>query len=86
MRDRARNGIVNSNIIACNTDRHLFSFGTPRARHALAERLVRLSGGSRVYFANSGAEAIESAIKLARLTGRTRIVALEASFHGYKIA
>ena len=36
----------------------------------LAERLTRLTGGDRVFFANSGAEAIEAAIKLARLHSR----------------
>ena len=56
-------------------------FATP-PQIELAERLTRLSGGSRVFFANSGAEAIEAAIKLARLTGRPRILALENSFHG----
>ena len=38
--------------------------------------------GSRVFFANSGTEAIEAAIKLARRTGRTGIVAAEGAFHG----
>jgi acetylornithine/N-succinyldiaminopimelate aminotransferase len=56
-------------------------FATP-PQLALAERLLRLSGGDRVYFGNSGAEAIEAAIKLARRTGRPRILALENSFHG----
>lgn len=37
----------------------------------------------RVFFANSGAEANENALRLAcRLTGRTRVVAIEHSFHG----
>jgi acetylornithine aminotransferase len=48
----------------------------------LAARLIRLTGGDRVYFCNSGAEAIEAAIKLARRTGRPRILALNNSFHG----
>lgn len=51
----------------------------------LAERLLRLSGAGetgRVYFGNSGAEAIEAAIKLARRTGRPRILSLANSFHG----
>ena len=56
-------------------------FATP-PQLALAERLLRLSGGDRVYFGNSGAEAIEAAVKLARRTGRPRILALENSFHG----
>ncbi len=52
---------------------------------ALAERLIALAGGgpsSRVFFANSGTEANEAAFKMARRTGRTRMLALEGSFHG----
>ena len=59
-------------------------FATP-PQLELAERLRRLSGAGergRVYFANSGAEAIEAAIKLARRTGRPRILSLQNSFHG----
>jgi acetylornithine/N-succinyldiaminopimelate aminotransferase len=53
----------------------------------LAERLVDLVAlPARVFFANSGAEANECALKLARLhgrkTGRSRIVASHSSFHG----
>ena len=36
----------------------------------------------RVFFANSGAEANEAALKLTRRTGRTHLVAAEGSFHG----
>ncbi|WP_069883757.1 acetylornithine transaminase [Streptomyces luteocolor] len=50
---------------------------------ALAERLLRLLGRpGRVFFANSGAEAVEAAFKLTRLTGRTRTVAAQGGFHG----
>ncbi|MFM2353160.1 MAG: hypothetical protein RLZZ608_566 [Actinomycetota bacterium] len=59
-------------------------FTTPQAV-AFAERLVRLAGfgdTGRVYPANSGAEAIEAALKLARRTGRPRILAFEQGFHG----
>jgi acetylornithine/N-succinyldiaminopimelate aminotransferase len=50
---------------------------------ALAERLVDLLGGpGRVFFGNSGAEANEAALKLARRTGRPQIVAAEGGFHG----
>jgi len=54
------------------------------AQGLLAERLVRGSGLSRVFFCNSGTEANEAALKLARLKnpGRTEIVALNESFHG----
>jgi acetylornithine/N-succinyldiaminopimelate aminotransferase len=52
---------------------------------ALAERLLDLldaPAGSRVFLANSGAEAIEGAYKMARRTGRTGMVAAEGGFHG----
>jgi acetylornithine/N-succinyldiaminopimelate aminotransferase len=54
---------------------------------ALAERLLDLldpagTRGGRVFFCNSGAEANEAAFKLARRTGRPRVVVAERSFHG----
>lgn len=61
---------------------HVSNYFATRPQIELAERLCRLTGGSRVFFGNSGAEAIEAAIKLARLTRRPRILALENSFHG----
>jgi acetylornithine/N-succinyldiaminopimelate aminotransferase len=61
---------------------HISNYFASEPEVELAERLVRLTGGSRVVFGNSGAEAIEAAIKLARLTGRPRILALQNSFHG----
>jgi acetylornithine/N-succinyldiaminopimelate aminotransferase len=55
----------------------------------LAEKLCGLSGLDRAFFSNSGTEAIEGAIKLARLAGhrtggeaKCRLVALEGSYHG----
>ena len=60
----------------------------------LARKLVEWSGLDRVFFANSGTEAIDGALKLARLCGRpaegatanagakTRILAMTNSFHG----
>ncbi len=49
----------------------------------LAERLRGLLGAdARIFFCNSGAEANEAAFKLSRLTGRTRVVVAESSFHG----
>ena len=50
----------------------------------LAEKLQDLTNdpSARVFFCNSGAEANEAAIKLSRLTGRTRIVAATGAFHG----
>jgi predicted acetylornithine/succinylornithine family transaminase len=53
---------------------------------ALAELLSQRFGGAQSFFCNSGAEAIEGAIKYARkATGRPGIVALDGSFHGRTI-
>lgn len=58
----------------------------------LAERLCELSGMDKVFFCNSGAEANEAAIKIARLYGHTRnidlpgIIVAERSFHGRTMA
>lgn len=52
----------------------------------LAERLARLAPGGvprRVYFGNSGTEAVEAALKMARYhTGRRRFIAFLGGFHG----
>ncbi|MEQ1735718.1 MAG: acetylornithine transaminase [Rhodoglobus sp.] len=61
---------------------HVSNYFASPPQLELAERLARLTGGDRVYFCNSGAEAIEAAIKLARRTGKPRILALKDSFHG----
>ena len=58
----------------------------------LASRLCRLAGMDTVFFGNSGAEANEAAIKLARLYGNKRevlnpaIIVMEGSFHGRTLA
>ncbi|MFD7845314.1 acetylornithine transaminase [Nocardia sp. NPDC004340] len=50
----------------------------------LAERLLAHfgDGHGKAFFCNSGTEANEAAFKMARLTGRTKIVACEEAFHG----
>lgn len=58
----------------------------------LADRLCGISGMEKVFFCNSGAEANEAAIKLARLyahrkgIAEPRIVVMESSFHGRTLA
>jgi len=50
---------------------------------ALAARLSDRFGGAQAFFCNSGAEAVEAALKYARkATGKPGVVALEGSFHG----
>ncbi len=62
------------------------------AQEQLADRLVKKSGMDNVFFCNSGAEANEAAIKLARKYGHQRgiekpaIIVMEKSFHGRTLA
>ncbi len=61
-------------------------------QEALAGRLCEFAGMSRAFFANSGAEAVEAALKIARLHGHGRgietpaILVAENSFHGRTLA
>jgi acetylornithine/N-succinyldiaminopimelate aminotransferase len=62
---------------------HVSNFFATEPQVSLAERLLSLLGvEGRVFFANSGAEANEAALKLTRRTGRTHVVAAEGGFHG----
>jgi acetylornithine/N-succinyldiaminopimelate aminotransferase len=62
------------------------------AQEALADRLAAISGMDNVFFCNSGCEANEAAIKLARLYGHHRavespaIIVMEQAFHGRTLA
>ncbi len=64
----------------CGTDFYFEGFAR------LAERLAQLAPGSsrkRTFLSNSGTEAVEGAIKLARYhTGRSALIAFHGSFHG----
>ena len=63
-----------------------------KAQETLAERLIDISGLSKLFFSNSGAEANEAAIKLARLYGHSKdideptIIVMQNSFHGRTLA
>ena len=63
-----------------------------KRQQELADKLARISGMDRVFYCNSGAEANEAAIKLARLYGHNKkidnpaIIVFEGSFHGRTLA
>lgn len=62
---------------------HVSNFFATAPQVELAERLLTLLGrDGRVFFTNSGTEAVEAGLKATRRTGRTRVVAAEGSFHG----
>jgi ornithine--oxo-acid transaminase len=64
---------------------NLIKMGTPRLSGLLAKQLVALAPGEldTVFFTNSGAEGVETALKYARAaTGRARIIYCKKSFHG----
>jgi len=65
---------------------HLSNYFLQESQIALAELLTRHSGYGRVFFGNSGTEAVEGALKIARkwgaAKGKTDILSLSNSFHG----
>ena len=64
---------------------HVSNLYATEPQQRLAERLAELTSGYRSFFANSGAEAIECALKLSRRWGgpsRTRVLAAHGGFHG----
>ncbi|HEX7662005.1 MAG TPA: acetylornithine transaminase [Pseudonocardiaceae bacterium] len=77
-------------VIAAVTDQigrlsHVSNIYISEPAVALAERLLDLAGvagNGRVFFCNSGTEALETAFKIARRTGRAKVVSAERGFHG----
>jgi acetylornithine aminotransferase/acetylornithine/N-succinyldiaminopimelate aminotransferase len=68
---------------------HVSNLYYTRPQTELAELLVANTFAEKVFMANSGAEANEAAIKLARIAssaGRYKIISLEGSFHGRTLA
>jgi len=65
---------------------HVSNFYAQEAQVQLAELLVRHTGFPRVFFANTGTETVEGAIKIARKWGSSRgkseIISLSNAFHG----
>ena len=66
---------------------HVSNLFSTEPQVEMAERLVALLGWGRAFFANSGAEANEAALKLVRkATGRPKVVAATGGFHGRTLA
>jgi len=70
---------------------HISNFYVSKPQANLAKKLVELSGLQRAFFSNSGAEANEAAIKIARKYGSKNgksgtIVSFEGCFHGRTLA
>ncbi|MFN8241697.1 MAG: aminotransferase class III-fold pyridoxal phosphate-dependent enzyme [Bacteroidales bacterium] len=66
---------------------HLMVYGelvqSPQVRYAELLSSVLPAGLETIYFVNSGSEAVEGALKLAKkFTGRTRIVSFRNAYHG----
>lgn len=71
---------------------HVSNIYTIAEQAALADKLCEISGMDKVFFCNSGCEANEAAIKLARLYGHNKgieapeIIVMDKSFHGRTMA
>jgi acetylornithine/N-succinyldiaminopimelate aminotransferase len=65
---------------------HLSNYYVQEPQVKLAEKVIRASGFKRIFFGNSGTEAVEGAIKVARkwgkTNGKTHLIGLTNSFHG----
>lgn len=57
-------------------------YASPPVLELAEQLLARFGHEGRAFFCNSGAEANEAAFKIARLTGRPKIIACEKAFHG----
>jgi acetylornithine/N-succinyldiaminopimelate aminotransferase len=83
-------GHAHPSVVAATTKQvetlgHVSNFFATPTQIELAETLLRLARapeGSGVFFTSSGTESNEAAFKIARRTGRPRILALENAFHG----
>lgn len=85
----ADDGLIEAVVEQMKKTQHVSNYFTCEPVARLAEKICTLSGFDKVFFANSGAEANEGAIKLARKysfdkygKGRSTIVTFNSSFHG----
>ncbi|CRK52105.1 N-acetylornithine aminotransferase [Rhodococcus sp. RD6.2] len=75
--------IIGAVTAQLNTLGHVSNLYASEPAVALAEQLLHhLGHPGRVFLCNSGTEANEAAFKIARLTGRPKIIAAERAFHG----
>ncbi|MDM4142041.1 MULTISPECIES: acetylornithine transaminase [Mycobacterium] len=75
--------VIDAVTTQLNTLGHTSNLYATEPGIALAEALVEQLGvQARVFFCNSGTEAIEVAFKITRLTGKTKVVAAQGAFHG----
>jgi acetylornithine aminotransferase len=88
----AHPGVARAIAEQANTLVHTSNLYRVPLQEQLADKLCAVSGMSRAFFGNSGAEANEAAIKLARLYGHSKgielptIIVMENSFHGRTMA
>ena len=82
-------GHSNPSVVAAITRQsktlsHVSNFYSHKPALELAKKIQKMTGDStaRVFFCNSGAEANEAALKISRLTGRSKVVAAKGAFHG----
>jgi len=83
-------GHAHPSLVAAVTEQigvlgHTSNFFATAPQIALADRLLTVTGvgaNGRVFFCNSGTEAIEAAFKISRKTGRRKLLAAHGSFHG----
>lgn len=80
--------IVNALHTQASAHLHVSNFFRTKSQERLAQTLLDHTGMAKVFFTNSGTEATEAAIKLARKYGRqsapskTKIISIEGAFHG----
>ncbi len=85
-------GHCHPEVVAALTDQaktlwHTSNLFKSSMQEEVAEQLTKYSEGNAVFFCNSGAEANEAAIKLARkYTGKSKIITFYQSFHGRTFA
>lgn len=88
----ARREVADAICEQANTLVHTSNIYNIPNQEALGDKLCELSGMEKVFFSNSGAEANEAAIKIARLYGRKKeiaipeVIVMNNSFHGRTMA